>query len=84
MSELTEEQKQIFKAAAERRKANGIKLRQFRVLVESNAAASLSDFWNGWVETLGKEHATDYLLLSMRKADEALRSAQTRRKRTCK
>jgi len=69
----------IFKAAAERRKANGVKLGFFRIRVDENAIVSMNNFWDGWCETLGKEKATDYLLVAMREADERLRAALERR-----
>lgn len=65
----------VFKQMGERRKERGIALRQFKIMCEANAVASFNNFWNGWVETLGKEKATDLLLAAMRGADERLRAA---------
>jgi len=77
--ELSDEQKQVFKDAAARRKAAGIKLGRFSVMADKNQIVSLNDFWNGWVQTLGKQHAVDYLIVVMRKGDEALRIAAEKR-----
>jgi hypothetical protein len=70
-----------FKAAAERRKVNGMRNRRFSIMCDEAAVVSISDFWEGWVEHLGKQNAVDYLIISMRKADEALRAAMERRKK---
>jgi hypothetical protein len=63
----------VFKSAAERRKATGLKRGYFRIEVGLEACVSLNDFFNGWCETLGKRGAVDYLIVSMRQADELLR-----------
>lgn len=79
--QLSDEDKAVFKAAAERRKANNIKLGQFRVLCDTNQIVSLTEFYEGWVTTLGKERAVDYLIVCMRKGQEALDRALEARKR---
>lgn len=66
---------QMFKQMGERRRERGIALRQFKIHVEANAAASMNSFFSGWVEELGKERATDLLLMAMRDANDRLRAA---------
>jgi hypothetical protein len=78
--QLSDEDKAVFKRAAERRRANNIKLGQFRVLCDTNQVVSLTEFYNGWVARLGKQHAVDYLIVCMRKGDEALQRAVEARK----
>jgi hypothetical protein len=80
-NKLSDADKAVFKAAAERRKANNIKLGQFRVLCDTNQVVSLTEFYEGWVTTLGKERAVDYLIVCMRKGQEALDRAVEARKR---
>jgi 3'-phosphoadenosine 5'-phosphosulfate sulfotransferase (PAPS reductase)/FAD synthetase len=80
-NKLSDADKATFKAAAERRKANNIKLGQFRVLCDTNQVVSLTEFYDGWVDTLGKQHAVDYLIVCMRRGDEALRRAMEKRDR---
>jgi len=80
MSEpLTDAQKQVFKDASERRRAAGIRLGRFTIGMEASAVASANDMWAHWVEHLGKERATDYLLVCMRKGTEALERARKER-----
>jgi len=77
--ELSQAEKDVFKAAAARRKAAGIKLKRFAFMADENQIVTINEFWNGWVEALGKQHAVDYLLVALRKADESLRRAIARR-----
>lgn len=61
-----------FKNAAARRKASGIKLKRWQILLDSNQIESINVFWDSWVRALGKQKAGDYLIVVMRKADETL------------
>jgi hypothetical protein len=70
----------VFKAAAERRKANSIRNRKFSIMCDEAAVVSLSEYWEGWIDTLGKQKAVDFLILCMREYDEKLRAALERRK----
>ena len=79
-NKLSDADKATFKAAAERRKANNIKLGQFRVLCDTNQVVSLTEFYEGFVARLGKQHAVDYLIVLMRKGSEALERAVEARK----
>jgi hypothetical protein len=79
VGEISEAEKEVFRAAAARRKAAGIKLGRFAFMADQTQIVSINEFWNGWVEALGKQHAVDYLLIAMRKADESLRRAIARR-----
>jgi hypothetical protein len=78
--QLSDADKATFKAAAERRKANNIKLGQFRVLCDTNQVVSLTEFYEGFVARLGKQHAVDYMIVLMRKGSEALDRAVEARK----
>lgn len=75
MSELSDEQKKVFKDAAERRKAAGIKLGRWCVMLDKAAIESINEYWDTWVRTLGKERATDYFVVIMRNGHEKLRAA---------
>lgn len=79
MSELTEEQKQVFKDAAARRREAGIRLKRFCVMLEENQVISVNEYWDTWVRHLGKVRAGDYLLVVMREAHEKLRAALVER-----
>ena len=76
MSELDEQSKAVFKAATLRRREAGIRLRRWTISMEASAVASAGDMWDFWVQHLGKERATDYLLVCMRKGTEALERAR--------
>ena len=65
----------VFKAAGERRREKGIKLGRWTIMVDKNQLASIDEFYQGWVEMFGKQRAADYLIVCMRKADEALRES---------
>ena len=46
----------------------------------TNQVVSLTEFYEGWVTALGKERAVDYLIVCMRKGQEALDRALEARK----
>lgn len=71
--ELTDEQKQVFKDAAARRKEAGIRLGRFCVMLNRDQIESVNEFWDSWVRALGKDRAGDYLVVVMRDAHEKLR-----------
>jgi hypothetical protein len=73
--QLTEEQKQVFKDATARRKANGIRLGRFCVMLNKDQIVSINEYWDSWTRLLGKERAGDYLIVAMTRAHEALREA---------
>lgn len=73
--ELSEEQKQVFKDAAARRKAAGIRLGRFTIMMDKAAIESVNEYWDSWIRTLGKERATDYFVVVMRNGHEKLRAA---------
>jgi len=50
-------------------------------MLDSDQLTSIDNFWDGWVQELGKQRAGDYLVVAMRKADEALRRALDAAKR---
>jgi hypothetical protein len=79
--EFTEEQKQVFKDAAARRRAAGIKLGRFTILADKNQIVSLNDFLDGWIRHLGKQGAIDFLIVCMRRGEEALQRAMEERKK---
>ncbi len=79
MLELSEQEKQTFLAATNRRKAAGIRLRKVTFMADENQVISFNEFFSDWVEHLGKQHAVDYLIVAMQKADEALQRAIERR-----
>jgi hypothetical protein len=66
---------EAFRRIGERRRERGIRLGKFTIRCDTAAIVSLNNFWEGWIQVLGKEKATDYLVVAMRKADEALRRA---------
>lgn len=68
-----------FNRAAARRRETGIKLGRWCVMADKNQLVSIEEFWNGWTELLGKQRAADFLIVCMRKGDEALRDAMKRK-----
>lgn len=72
--ELTDEEKTTFKRAAERRKAAGIRLGRFCIMLNKDQIESINEFWDSWIRALGKDRAGDYLVVVMRDAHEKLRA----------
>ena len=73
--ELTDAQKQLFKDMTARRKAAGIRLGRWCIMVNKDQLESIEEFWGSWVGALGKQRAGDYLVVVMRDAHEKLRIA---------
>ena len=78
---LSEQEKQLFLASTNRRKAAGIRLKRFCIALDSNQVESVNMFWDSFVRALGKQKAGDYFVVVMRKADENLQRAIENRKR---
>jgi hypothetical protein len=72
MAELDEATKAVFKAASERRKANGVRLKRFSVMAEDSQIEALNELWSAWVERFGKEKAIDHLILLWGRAEARL------------
>lgn len=61
----SEEEKQYWKAAAERRKATALRLGRWAVQIDPAAIVSCHEFWTSWCAAFGKERATDFLVEAM-------------------
>jgi hypothetical protein len=62
VSEISEEEKAIFRAAAARRTANSIRLKRVVFSCDENQAESLSVLLDAWVTRFGKQAAIDHLI----------------------
>ena len=71
--QLSEEQKQLFKDMAARRKAKGIQLGRWSIMVEKSALETIHEFWESWVRVFGKEKAVDNLIEAMMNQHELIR-----------
>jgi len=65
LSELPEEMKQYFVELAKKRKARGIVLRKWGIMIDSAALESVETLWESWVRALGKRAAEDNLVEAM-------------------
>lgn len=61
----TEEEKQYWKAAAERRKETALRLGRWAIQIDPHAIIACHEFWTSWCAAFGKEKATDYLVEAM-------------------
>jgi hypothetical protein len=73
MTELSEAEKATFKAATERRKANGVRLKRFSVMAEESQIIALNELWSAWTERFGKITAIDHLIVLWGRAEARLR-----------
>jgi len=65
MSEQSEEEKQYWKAATERRKASGIKLGRLCVYVEKEQVDGFNELYQTWIKRWGKTQATDAVIAAI-------------------
>jgi hypothetical protein len=73
---LTDQEKATFRAAGERRKAAGIRLRRIFILADANQVASFNTLWESWVDRWGKQKAVDELLRFMSLVEARLRDKE--------
>jgi hypothetical protein len=73
---LTDEEKATFRAAGERRKAAGIRLKRIYLLADENQVTSFNVLWESWVERWGKQKAMDQLLRFMSLVESRLRDKE--------
>lgn len=76
MSVIKQELKEIFRAAAARRKANGIRLRKWSIMIEENVENSIEELWEEWVLLLGSDKAALFLQDCMMRYTEILRECK--------
>jgi hypothetical protein len=60
--EPSDDEKQFWKAAAERRKEVAIRRGRWQVVMDENAIVSCHEIFTSWCAAFGKERATDYLV----------------------
>jgi hypothetical protein len=81
MSELSDAEKATFRAATERRKALGIRLRKICFMAEAAQVEDFNFLWEGWVERFGKRKAVDVLIKLMSEIECRIREEDERRNR---
>lgn len=80
MSELSETEKETFRAASERRKKAGIRLKRFAIMADENQVVSLNSLWDSLVERFGKQSAVDHLIRMWGAAEARLRDSERAQK----
>lgn len=74
MSELSDQEKDLFKRLAADRRARGIKLGKWSVMMDTAAIETIDTLWESWVRALGKQKAVDNLVEAMGNQHELIRS----------
>ena len=69
MSEINEQEKELYRLAAARRRENGIKLRQVHMFVLESQAEGFYEVFETWVQRYGKTGAMDLLILCLSRAE---------------
>lgn len=76
MSDISEEEKAIYRAATERRAKAGIRLRRFCVMADENQVVSLNALWDANVARFGKQKAVDTWIVILSKVEARLRDRE--------
>ena len=71
--ELSDQEKQTFKAASERRKEAGIKLKRVNITMSVKQVEAFYIVWDAWVERFGKNMAVDGLISLMSRVEARMR-----------
>lgn len=69
---MSQESTELFKEIARRKRSLGIVERRWSVRFDTAALQSMDEYWGTFVQVLGKEQATDYLIILMRTGFETL------------
>lgn len=73
---LSDEEKATFRAAGERRKKAGIRLKRVNFMADANQVASFNALLESWIERWGKQKAVDELLRLMSTVESRLRDKE--------
>jgi len=76
MSELSEDEKKVFLAATERRKAAGIRLKRIVLQADAHQVEDFNILWESFVERWGKREALNHLILIMARVEARLRDGE--------
>ena len=76
MTDLADSEKATFKAAAERRRANGIRLGRIRIDADASQVEAFNIVYEEWLKRWGKEKALDILLRAMASIEARMRDKE--------
>jgi len=62
MDEISEQEKEVFRHASERRTANGIRLKRITIQAEAGQVEAFNIVWEEWVQRYRKMGAVDLLI----------------------
>lgn len=74
---LSEQEKATFKAASERRRETGIKLKRVCVTMSAKQVEAFYIVWDAWVERFGKNMAVDGLISLMSRVEARMRDGES-------
>jgi hypothetical protein len=80
MSEVSDAEKAVFLRATERRRQNGIKLKQIRMNVEQSQAEGFYELFEPWVQRYGKVGAMDLVIVCMSAGEARIQDAKRAKK----
>lgn len=87
MSDLSEREKEYWKGATERRKANAVRLGRLCVYVEKEQVDGFNELYQTWIKRWNKTQATDAVIAAMAEYEakyQDLRELVLERKRKAK
>jgi hypothetical protein len=74
--ELSDQDKDVFRRAAERRKAAGVILKRFAIMADASQVEAINEIWESFVLRWGKEKAVDVLLRAMCRIETRMRDRE--------
>lgn len=72
MNDLTDAEKEIFRAATERRRQNGVRLRKVTFMAEASQVDSFNLLLDSFIRRWGKEQAIETLLWVMARLESRM------------
>lgn len=80
MTDVSEQEKELFKRASERRKQNGIKLKRICMLAEEGQVEAFNIVWEEWVRRYRKMGAVDLLIRCISAGEASIQDEMRARK----
>ena len=77
---ISQDEKEVFKRASERRKENGIKLKRICMLAEEGQVEAFNIVWEEWVRRYRKMGAVDLLIRCISAGEAAIQDEIRARK----
>ncbi len=79
MSELTSEEKAVFKSATDRRRAAGIKLKRVSFMAQEHQVEAFNTLLDSFITRWGKNKAIDHIISILSRVEARMQDAENQK-----